>query len=46
LGIGLGANALVGGQQNNIGLQPFSIEGQSGLNIALAISTLNLEAAQ
>ncbi|POF32822.1 DUF992 domain-containing protein [Roseibium marinum] len=46
LGIGLGANALVGGQEKNIGLQPFSVEGQTGLNVALAITTINLEPAQ
>ncbi|TCD16149.1 DUF992 domain-containing protein [Oricola cellulosilytica] len=46
LGIGLGANALVGGQEKNIGLQPLSIEGQTGLNVALAVSQLSLQAAQ
>jgi Protein of unknown function (DUF992) len=46
LGIGLGANALIGGQEKNVGLQPLSVEGQTGLNVALAISTLKLEAAQ
>lgn len=43
LGIGLGANALVGGNEKQIGLQPLSVEGQTGLNIALAVSTLTLE---
>jgi hypothetical protein len=46
LGIGLGANALVGGNDKQIGLQPLSIEGQTGLNVALAVSTLNLEATK
>lgn len=46
LGIGLGANALVGGQEKNIGLQPLSIEGQTGINVALAVSQLSLQAAQ
>ncbi|QKV20690.1 DUF992 domain-containing protein [Oricola thermophila] len=46
LGIGLGANALIGGQAENIGLQPVSVEGQTGLNVALAVSTLTLVAAQ
>lgn len=46
LGIGLGANALVGGNDKQIGLQPVSIEGQTGLNVALAVSTLNLEASK
>lgn len=42
LGIGLGANALIGGNDKQIGLQPLSVEGQTGLNIALAVSTLRL----
>jgi hypothetical protein len=45
LGIGLGANALVGGNEKQIGLQPLSVEGQTGLNVALAVSTLTLEAS-
>jgi len=31
---GLGANALVGGSDRTIALQPFSVQGQVGLNIA------------
>jgi len=46
LGIGLGANALVGGNDKQIGLQPVSIEGQTGLNVALAVSTLTLEVSK
>lgn len=46
LGIGLGANALVGGNQKQIGLQPISVEGQTGLNLALAMSTLTLSASK
>lgn len=45
LGIGLGANALIGGNGKQIGLQPLSVEGQTGLNVALAVSTLTLEAS-
>lgn len=45
LGIGLGANALFGGNEKQIGLQPLSVEGQTGLNVALAISTLRLVAS-
>lgn len=45
LGIGLGANALVGGNNEQIGLQPLSVEGQTGVNVALAVSTLTLEAS-
>jgi hypothetical protein len=39
---GLGANALVGGNNRTIALQPFSIQGQVGLNIAAGVAGLNL----
>ena len=40
--VGLGANALVGGNSNTIGLQPFSVQGQRGLNIAAGVADLSL----
>ncbi len=43
LGIGLGVNALVGGSDKKIGLQPFSAEGKRGLNIAAGFTSLTLE---
>jgi hypothetical protein len=43
LGIGLGANALIGGSDKKIGLQPLSIEGKTGLNIAVGLAALTLE---
>lgn len=43
LGIGLGVNALVGGSTKNIGLQPFSFEGKTGLNLAAGFASLTLE---
>jgi hypothetical protein len=43
LGIGAGVNALVGGMHSSIALQPVSIEGNTGLNVAAGITTLNLE---
>ena len=43
LGIGLGANALVGGSNDKIGLQPLSVEGKTGLNLAVGFSSLSLE---
>ena len=46
LGIGVGANVLVGGDNNSVALQPFSIEGQIGLNLALGIASLQLRPAQ
>ena len=39
---GLGANALIGGNNRTIALQPFSIQGQVGLNIAAGVAGLNL----
>ncbi len=42
LGIGLGANVLVGGSHRTISLQPLSIEGQVGVNLALGVSRLTL----
>ncbi|WGW05131.1 DUF992 domain-containing protein [Tropicibacter oceani] len=46
LGIGLGANALVGGSEKQIGLQPVSVEGVQGVNLALGLASLTLKAAQ
>jgi hypothetical protein len=45
LGIGLGANALVGGSGEKIGLQPVIVAGNSGLNLAVGLASLTLEAA-
>ena len=42
VGVGAGANVLVGGFKNSIALQPVSIEGQNGLNVAAGITQLTL----
>lgn len=42
LGIGLGANALIGGSDKKIGLQPVSVESQTGLNLAVGLASLTL----
>ncbi len=42
VGLGVGANALVGGSKNSIALQPLSVQGQQGLNVALGVSELSL----
>ncbi len=42
VGIGGGANALVGGNKNSVTLQPLSVQGQTGLNIAVGIAGLTL----
>ena len=41
-GVGVGANVLVGGSGNTISLQPVSIEGMTGLNIAAGVAALTL----
>jgi hypothetical protein len=43
VGLGLGANVLVGGLDKSIALQPLSIEGQTGLNLAAGLSRITLE---
>ena len=42
VGVGVGANALVGGSGNSIMLQPVSIEGTTGLNVAAGIAEMAL----
>ena len=44
LAVGLGANVLVGGG-NSIALQPLSIGGQQGLNLAAGIAAVQLRSA-
>ena len=46
LGLGLGVNALVGGTKDQIGLQPISVEGVEGVNLAVGLASLTLEAPQ
>ena len=45
IGIGLGANVLVGGLDKSIALQPLSISGATGLNIAAGIGVISLKHA-
>ncbi|MBO0737149.1 MAG: DUF992 domain-containing protein [Alphaproteobacteria bacterium] len=42
VGVGLGANVLVGGSANSIALQPVSIQGTTGLNVAAGIAQMTL----
>ncbi len=42
VGVGAGANVLIGGFQKSITLQPVSIEGSTGLNVAAGISQVTL----
>jgi len=42
IGVGLGGNVLVGGSANSIALQPLSLQGQVGFNIAAGLESLEL----
>ena len=41
-GVGLGANVLVGGSNKQIALQPVSVEGSVGLNVAAGVASVTL----
>jgi hypothetical protein len=42
LGAGLGANVLIGGSNRTVTLQPVSVSGQIGINIAVGVAELHL----
>jgi hypothetical protein len=42
VGVGVGANVLIGGSQRTISLQPLSVEGNTGLNVAAGIGEMTL----
>ena len=42
IGVGGGANVLIGGSNSTVALQPISIEGQAGLDLTLGVSGLEL----
>lgn len=46
VGVGAGANVLVGGSSRTVTLQPVSVQGQTGLNLAVGVSGLNLRPAR
>jgi Protein of unknown function (DUF992) len=46
VGVGLGANALVGGSNRSVALQPISVGAQVGVNAALGVAELDLQAVQ
>jgi hypothetical protein len=46
IGLGLGANVLVGGSSKQIALQPLSVTGGVGLNVAAGIASISLEAGK
>lgn len=43
VGVGAGANVLIGGFDRSITLQPLSISGQTGLNVAAGIGAIHLK---
>ena len=44
--VGLGANVLVGGSSRTVALQPVSVGGQVGLNLALGVANLSIRPAR
>ena len=43
---GLGANVLLGGSNRSFALQPLSVQGQAGFNLAVGVADLQLQAAR
>ena len=46
VGVGVGANALIGGSGNTVALQPLSLEANRGLNVAAGIGAITLTPAR
>jgi Protein of unknown function (DUF992) len=46
VGASLGANVLVGGSNRTVALQPVSVQGQAGLNVAAGVAELTLRPAR
>ncbi len=46
VGAGLGANVLLGGSNRSVALQPLSVQGQAGLNLAVGVADLQLQAVR
>jgi hypothetical protein len=45
VGVGVGANALIGGSGNTFVLQPLSVQAQEGLNLAVGFTSFQLRSA-
>jgi hypothetical protein len=45
VGVGVGANALIGGGNKSFALQPVSVEGSTGINVAAGVGRLSLSFA-
>lgn len=46
VGAGVGANVLLGGSDRTVTLQPLSVQGQAGLNVAAGVAGLDLRPAR
>jgi hypothetical protein len=46
VGVGAGVNVLYGGSDRTVSLQPLSVEGQTGLNVAAGVMELTLNPAR
>lgn len=46
VGAGVGANVLIGGSNRTVSLQPVSVQGQAGLNLAVGVAGLELQPAR
>lgn len=46
VGVGAGANVLVGGSNRTVTLQPISVQGQTGLNLAAGVAGMELRPAR
>ena len=42
IGVGVGGNAMVGGSNNTFALQPLSVQGQTGINVAGGVQSMEL----
>jgi hypothetical protein len=45
VGVGVGANLLIGGTRKSVSLHPLSVEGQVGANLALGVARMKLQPA-
>ena len=43
---GVGANVMIGGSNRTVALQPLSVEGQIGVNLALGVTGMELRYVQ
>ena len=44
VGVGVGENFLIGGSGNSVALQPWSVEGTTGINVSIGLSDMQLTA--